>query len=79
MNGNANAFGLLAEFDNCPSDLTDGPLFVSARMLSDRTGTMLDDRTADEVATALGRPVVPALTLADVGRELRARQRRRAA
>ena len=79
VSGLLTGHDLLAEFGNRPSDAEDGPLFVSARMLSDRTGTLLDDRTPDEVGSALGRPLVPAYTLSDVGRDLRARRRQRAA
>jgi putative radical SAM enzyme (TIGR03279 family) len=54
-----------------------GPLYVSDRMLSDRTGTLLDDRTLDDIAGELGRPVVAARLLSEVARDLRARNRRR--
>ena len=79
VSGLLTGHDLLAGLGNRPSDLADGPVYVSARMLSDRTGTMLDDRTTDEIGAALGRPLVPAYTLADVGRDLRARQRRQRA
>ena len=49
----------------------EGPLFISSRMLSDRTGTLLDDRTVDEVGAELGRPVIPAEGLKDIGQALR--------
>jgi putative radical SAM enzyme (TIGR03279 family) len=49
------------------------PLYISSRMISDRTGTLLDDLTLDAVTTALKRPVVSCLTLADVARDLRHR------
>lgn len=70
---------LLVEFGKGGSALADGPLYISSRMLSDRTQTLLDDRGLDEISNALRRPVIPALTLADVGRDLRARQRRKVA
>jgi putative radical SAM enzyme (TIGR03279 family) len=57
------------------SGLTDRPLYISSRMISDRTGTLLDDLTLDEVQAQLRRPLVPSLTLADVARDLRLRQR----
>jgi NifB/MoaA-like Fe-S oxidoreductase len=79
VSGLLTGHDLLAEFGDRPSALADGPIFVSARMLSDRTGKLLDDRTPDQVAAALGRSLVPASTLSDVGRELRARRRRRRA
>ncbi|MCC6792432.1 MAG: DUF512 domain-containing protein [Thermomicrobiales bacterium] len=57
-----------------------GPLYISSRMISDRTHNLLDDMTLMDVSTALGRPVVPVLMLSDVGRDLRQRSRvRRAA
>ena len=51
------------------------PLYVSDRMLSQRTGTLLDDRTLADVAAELGRPVVAAGDLGAIGRDLRDRQR----
>ncbi len=57
----------------------DRPLYVSDRMLSQRTGTLLDDRTLDGVGAELGRPVVAAGDLPAVGRDLRARCRLRPA
>jgi putative radical SAM enzyme (TIGR03279 family) len=54
------------------------PLYISDRMISQRTGTLLDDTTIEEVARALGRPVVPAADLSDVARELRTRAQRQA-
>ncbi|HEV2107300.1 MAG TPA: DUF512 domain-containing protein, partial [Thermomicrobiales bacterium] len=68
---------LLQAFENRPIE---GPLFVSSRMLSDRTGTLLDDKTVDEVSNELGCAVVPAQSLSDIARELRrSRSRRQAA
>ena len=54
------------------------PLYISDRMVSQRTGTLLDDTTIEEVERALGRPVVPAADLSDVARDLRTRARRQA-
>jgi NifB/MoaA-like Fe-S oxidoreductase len=54
------------------------PLYISDRMVSQRTGTLLDDMTIEEVERALGRPVVPAADLPDVARDLRTRSRRQA-
>jgi putative radical SAM enzyme (TIGR03279 family) len=76
VSGLLTGHDLLAEFAERAAELPAGPIYVSARMLSDRTGTLLDDRTPEEVADRLGRPLVPAYTLSEVGRELRARQRR---
>lgn len=55
------------------------PLYISSRMISDRTHNLLDDLTVAEVAVRLGRPVVPALMMSDVGRDLRQRTRLRKA
>jgi putative radical SAM enzyme (TIGR03279 family) len=51
------------------------PIYISSRMISDRTQTLLDDLTMEQVQAELGRPVVPCLTLSDVARDLRHRQR----
>ncbi|MBA2595026.1 MAG: DUF512 domain-containing protein [Chloroflexia bacterium] len=51
------------------------PLYISDRMVSQRTGTLLDDMTIEKVETVLGRPVVPAADLSDVARDLRVRTR----
>ncbi|MDP9364931.1 MAG: DUF512 domain-containing protein [Chloroflexota bacterium] len=56
-----------------------GPLYVSDRMVSQRTGTLLDDSSLEGVAAAVGRPVVPAATMSDVARDIRSRQRLRRA
>ena len=61
---------LLAVF---PAMATDKPLYISDRMVSQRTGTLLDDTTITEIATALRRPVVPATDLSAVARDLRIR------
>jgi putative radical SAM enzyme (TIGR03279 family) len=66
---------LLATFVRHP---TTEPLYISDRMVSQRTGTLLDDTTIEEVERALGRPVVPAADLSDVARDLRTRSRRQA-
>jgi len=63
---------LLHAFEGRPAD---GPLYVSDRMLSRRTETLLDDTTVQGIATTLGRPVVPAGFLSEVARDLRGRQR----
>jgi len=49
------------------------PVYISSRMLSDRTHTLLDDMTLDAVSDKIGRPVVPALTLSDLARDLKQR------
>jgi len=65
---------LLAAFERRPSA---SPLYVSDRMISHRTGTLLDDMRLDEIAAALDRPVVAAADLAEVARDLRQRGRNR--
>jgi hypothetical protein len=42
-------------------------------MVSQRTGTLLDDLTVAEVEGVLGRPVIPAADLVAVARDLRMR------
>ncbi|MDQ3541372.1 MAG: DUF512 domain-containing protein, partial [Chloroflexota bacterium] len=51
-----------------------GPVFVSRKMISDRTGTLLDDQRLEDVAERLGRPVVPAETMSEVADYLRRRR-----
>lgn len=48
-----------------------GPVFVSRKMISDRTGTLLDDQRLEDVAARLARPVVPAETMSEVAEYLR--------
>ncbi len=79
VSGLLTGHDLLAEFGERRVHAGDGPLYISSRVLSDRTQTLLDDRGIDEVSGKIGRAIVPALTLADVGRDLKSRQRRRAA
>lgn len=57
----------------------DAPLYISARMISDRTHTLLDDMTIADLSAALARPVVPAITLSDLARDLKQRTRARGA
>ncbi|MBA3451388.1 MAG: DUF512 domain-containing protein, partial [Chloroflexia bacterium] len=54
------------------------PLYISDRMVSQRTGTLLDDMTIEELAIALDRQVVPAADLSGVARDLHTRARSRA-
>ncbi len=49
----------------------DGPIFVTRKMISDRTGTLLDDQIIEDVAGQLGRPIIPCDTMSDVARYLR--------
>jgi putative radical SAM enzyme (TIGR03279 family) len=77
-----NVSGLLAGTDLLVAfagRASQDPLYVSDRMVSDRTGTLLDDRRLEEVGDALGRPVVPAADLGEVARDLRSRLRQRQA
>jgi putative radical SAM enzyme (TIGR03279 family) len=56
--------------------LADGPVYVSSRMISDRTQTLMDDMTIADVSQQLGRPFVPCGLMSDVARDLRQRQRK---
>jgi putative radical SAM enzyme (TIGR03279 family) len=76
VSGLLSGADLLAAFANRP-DTT--PLFISDRMISQRTGAMLDDMVVADVAAALDRPVVPAADLAAVARALRLGPDRRTA
>lgn len=51
------------------------PVYISSRMISDRTHTLLDDMTIPELRGTLRRPVAPALTMSDVARDMRGRLR----
>lgn len=76
-----NVSGLLTGRDLISglSGRTDGaPVYITSRMISDRTHTLLDDLTVAEVSDQIGAPVVPCLTLSDVGRDLRQRLKRAA-
>ncbi len=67
---------LLMELERRPAR---GPLYISDRMLSHRTQTLLDDYRLDDVSRALKRPVVPTGTMSEVARDLRLRTRRQRA
>ncbi len=54
------------------------PVYITSRMISDRTHTLLDDLTVSDVSSKIGSPIVPCLTLSDVGRDLRRRIKRAA-
>lgn len=72
-----NVSGLLSGHDlveDLRDDPGDGPVFVTRKMISDRTGTLLDDQSIGEVAEQLGRAIVPADTVSDVAHYLRARR-----
>lgn len=68
---------LVAHLNSRP--LADGPVYVSSRMISDRTQTLMDDLTVDEVSRQLGRDLVPCGLMSDVARDLRLRMRDRTA
>lgn len=72
-----NVSGLLCGVDlveQLKDDLDSGPVFLTKKMISDRTGTLLDDMRIEEVASALGRPVVPSENMSDVAAWLRRRR-----
>jgi putative radical SAM enzyme (TIGR03279 family) len=52
-----------------------GPVYVSNRMISDRTQTLMDDMTIAGVSEQLGRQLVPCGLMSDVARDLRLRLR----
>ncbi len=69
-----NVSGLLGGSDltaGLRDDPQSGPIFISRTMISDRTGTLLDDQPLDVVARQLGRPIVPAHTMGEVADYLR--------
>ena len=69
-----NVSGLLGGSDllsGLGDDPGTGPVFISRTMISDRTGTLLDDQHLDDVARQLGRPVIPANTMSEVADYLR--------
>ena len=55
------------------------PVYISSRMVSDRTHTLLDDLTVADVSASLEAPVVPCLTMSDLARDLRQRTKVRKA
>lgn len=68
VSGLLSGSDLIAGLNNVPSH---GPVFVTRRMISDRTGTLLDDMGVAEVASAIGADVVPSDTMSDVAAILR--------
>ncbi len=72
-----NVSGLISGQDivNQLKDQPDhGPVFVTKKMVSDRTGTLLDDMSIQDVASALGRRVIPAENMSQVAAVLRRRR-----
>jgi putative radical SAM enzyme (TIGR03279 family) len=77
VSGLLTAQDLIATMQDESAD--DGPLYISNRMISDRTHTLLDDVPVTDVASSLGRPVVPCGLMSDVARDLRQRLHARGA
>jgi NifB/MoaA-like Fe-S oxidoreductase len=48
-----------------------GPVFVTNKLVSDRTGTLIDDMSIRDVASQIGRRVQPSEKMADVAAVLR--------
>ncbi len=74
--------GLLAGQDLAAAledDPVEGPLYISDAMISDRTGSLLDDWTLDQLKNRLGRPVIVAGQMHEVARDLKLRTRMRRA
>lgn len=72
-----NVSGLLCGVDivdQLKNEPANGPVFVTKKMISDRTGTLLDDMRMEDVASQLGRPMVPADKMAEVAAYLRRRR-----
>jgi putative radical SAM enzyme (TIGR03279 family) len=76
VSGLLTAQDLIAAFGG---RLAGEPVFVSSRMVSDRTHTLLDDLTVADLSRELRAPVVPCLTFSDLARDLRQRSRERQA
>ncbi len=69
-----NVSGLLSGADlieQLRDEPADGPVFVTRKMISDRTGTLLDDTRIEYVASQLGRAVHPAEKMGEVAAYLR--------
>jgi hypothetical protein len=49
----------------------ENPIFVTRKMISDRTGTLLDDQSIEDISAQLGRSIIPCDTMSDVARYLR--------
>lgn len=71
-----NVSGLLCGSDiieQLKDEPANGPVFVTSKLVSDRTGTLLDDMRVEDVARDLGRPFVPQENMSDVAAWLRRR------
>ncbi|MFL5760471.1 MAG: DUF512 domain-containing protein [Thermomicrobiales bacterium] len=51
------------------------PIYISNRMISHRTNTMLDDLRVSDLSATLGQPVVACGSMSDVARDMRRRMR----
>lgn len=72
-----NVSGLLSGgdiVDQLKDEPASGPVFVTKKMVSDRTGTLLDDIRIEDVASSLGRSVHPAEKMGEVAAFLRRRR-----
>ena len=69
-----NVSGLLSGADlieQLKGEPADGPVFVTRKMISDRTGTLLDDMRIENVASELTRAIHPAEKMGEVAAFLR--------
>ncbi|HEV2072458.1 MAG TPA: DUF512 domain-containing protein [Thermomicrobiales bacterium] len=69
-----NVSGLLSGADlieQLKDEPANGPIFVTKKMISDRTGTLLDDTRIEDVASQLGRAIHPAEKMGEVAAYLR--------
>ncbi len=72
-----NVSGLLCGVDiveQLKDEPDNGPVFVTNKVVSDRTGTLLDDMRVEEVASSLGRSFIPAEKMGEVAGYLRRRR-----
>lgn len=72
-----NVSGLLSGadiLDQLKDEPANGPVFVTRKMISDRTGTLLDDMRTEDIASQLGRVLHPAEKMAEVAAYLRRRR-----
>ena len=68
VSGLLTGMDLVAALKDAPGD---GPVFVTRKMISDRTGALLDDQRIEDIESQLRRPVVPAETMGEVAKYLR--------
>jgi NifB/MoaA-like Fe-S oxidoreductase len=73
-----NVSGLLTGGDIArvfETDVDRVPIYISNRMVSDRTNTMLDDLRVSDLSATLHRPVIACGLMSDVARNIRLRLR----